>query len=551
MADDRFSFTPEHVEEQIAWLRRQAPAQSARQGKLDERQLVVDLQQFYQQEIADEHSLQAVRARLESQTASARGRRQSRPGEAGRRVAPSGPPGFSAARPRRSLAARFVAIAAAVLLVVVVAGLVAGLVLVSHHPNVAGNPTAPVGSTPTLPPAPPTVYGISHDNSVMALDPTTGATRWQQSFPDATHMILFAVQNQTLYVEKDNQNKQTATLIALSARDGSQRWEIAPFSAGGITITKTLIVTSLDATVQAWDAQTGAKRWTFQGPPIGTQIEGLDVDEAADTVYAAGFDNQSSSVIYAINSTTGKERWHVRDVRMVAAIDQTIYITDPTAGLTFTALNASDGTERWHIQADSAGGGWSQPTILNGIVYITEFSATGDGQQNQGVLYAFQASDGHERWHTAPAQDGAFSQVVLSQGVVYTSDAKGIYAFNGDTGQQRWHTRYESFLNSDTPVVQNGQVFMGWTGTSTTSGNLTYVVTVLDATTGVERWRYLVDDYTPPVPDSAPEPAPLVGNGVAFVISNYDALSQGIQALRASDGTPLWKKHYLTDITVT
>lgn len=171
MADNTDFFTPEQVEEQVAWLRQHPPAHQGSQRYPGDSQLVEDLQRLYQSEKADARSLDQVWSRLESQGVAVPGPSQTPPPAPPQRPRSSAKPqehwppsqaSTPAAPARRGLSTRFLTIAAAVLVVVVVSGLVGGLVLSQqHNPNVSNQPTAKPGQTaapgqtPTAPPAGP------------------------------------------------------------------------------------------------------------------------------------------------------------------------------------------------------------------------------------------------------------------------------------------------------------------------------------------------------------------------------------------------------------
>ena len=308
--------------------------------------------------------------------------------------------------------------------------------------------------------------------------------------------------------------------------------------------------------LSALDEQTGNTLWTFQ-PSQGISIWGVAAPSpresvwggivAGDTLYSDGYDSQNNAILYALNTTNGKERWHLSNPltaaspTVQAATDDSVYLApQASAAPILSALNASDGKERWHIQAADGDYYWSV-TVLNGVVYA---STSGDdrGGTGQGILYALNASDGKELWHTPPAQDSrSFSIPIVSQGVVYISDGAGVYAFDAASGQQLWHTKPGGGIE---PVVQDGLVYTDWYDTSTTSDHLTLFLSALDARTGAERWRSIGVEG-PLFSSTAPPPIPLVANGVAYITA-----ATGVQALRASDGKPLWQNNTLTSLMV-
>lgn len=560
MADNRDFFTPEQVEEQVAWLRQQPPAHQGSQRYPGDRQLVEDLQRLYQSEKAAARSLDQVWSRLESQGISTPGPSQTPPHAPSQ---PSRPPShaFPPAVPaRRRLSTRFLTIAAAVLLVVVVSGLVGGLVLSQHPTHVTTHPTTTPGgvaATATTSPTQGVLFAVSNGDTVVALDAATGSVRWQHPFTVPTNFVLSikAIVDQTVYVDlfinfsKAAYEGQPDTLTALDAKDGTQRWQTADYR--GYTLSGGLVIASSPTglALSALDEQTGNTLWTFQ-PPQGTYIGGGIV--TSGTVYSQGA-TQNNYFIYAINATNGKERWYLSNpsfslsFSLLTATNESAYvIIRLSSGETpiLAALNASDGTERWHIQTVDGDYDWSM-VVLNGVVYA---AALGDdrGGTGQGILYALNASDGKELWHTPPAQDSrSFSAPTVSQGVVYISDGAGVYAFDAASGQQLWHTKPGGWSGNEPPVVQDGLIYMNWYATSTTIGRTPLVLSVLDARTGAERWHATVADDPAFDPEEGPPPSPFVANGIVFVTT-----ADGVQALRGSDGKPLWQNNTLTSLMV-
>jgi Tol biopolymer transport system component len=181
MTHDDQLFTPDEVDEQIDWLERTANAQPPTPNA----RVIRGLHTLFENEQADAQSADIVWQRLlergavpapELQRSRRSGllRRQPRENEA----LPQ--PYTPAARPRRSFPARLLTIAAAVLLVVVVGGLVAGLVLVRQQgPGVAhpkSNSTATPGGTPA-------------GHSVVAYIGSDGNV-WEMAWPDGTPQKL-------------------------------------------------------------------------------------------------------------------------------------------------------------------------------------------------------------------------------------------------------------------------------------------------------------------------------------------------------------------------
>ncbi len=595
MEENTDFFTPEQVEEQVAWLRQHPPAHQGDQRYPGDRQLIEDLQRLYQSEQADARSLEQIWSRLESQGVSASGQSQRLPHAPPPHSRPSARPYSSPAAatippPRSRLRARAVVLTVALLLVVLVGSLVTGLVLVHHPTHVISHPTTTPGggvatatpgggaATATSQPQSPQglVYAVSNKNTVVALDAATGSTRWQQPFTLASgaELDIAAIADQTVYVKTlvSYPSRGQDILTALHASDGTQVWQTHVNLDHGLTISGGLVITlnSTGYVLSALDAQTGKSLWSFQP---GTNLTYAWGEVGSNTLYTEGFDSQNNGVLYAVNISNGTERWHLQGsggvssyFSWLAVTDDSLYVDSPVSSqpasatqahptAVLSALNASDGTERWHIQTNQADESWLSATVLNGIVYASATDVITQNPNSSGILYALQASDGKELWRKQPVQEKSFfSPLTVSQGTVYISDNNGMYAFNGGSGQQLWYTTSGGWANGvgQPPVVQDGLAYMDWYGNSTTTqGNTTVFLSVLDASSGKERWRFvLFDGSGRDAPNIEADPGWLVANGGVYVLTYGATGAPGVQALRASDGKPLWQNNTLTSLMV-
>jgi outer membrane protein assembly factor BamB len=177
------------------------------------------------------------------------------------------------------------------------------------------------------------VYADSEgDQSVYALDATTGALRWQflpppsdNGFPEAP-----AVERGVVYVVSGHNEplgSAHGSIYALDATTGALRWRVhdsthaysAPAVADGV-----IYVSSTEGYVSALDAITGAVRWRFATNVAATQMPGV-----------------------------------TNRVVCVAVYDGSIY-----------ALNAQTGAQRWRFQTDGAQGMAPSPVVADGVVYV-------------------------------------------------------------------------------------------------------------------------------------------------------------------------------------
>ncbi|MGZ3600068.1 MAG: outer membrane protein assembly factor BamB family protein [Ktedonobacterales bacterium] len=162
------------------------------------------------------------------------------------------------------------------------------------------------------------VYADSEgDQSVYALDATTGALRWQftgapsdNEFPEAP-----AVEQGMVYVvfgHNEPFGSVHGSVYALEASTGAVRWRVhdslhtysAPAVADGV-----IYLGSTEGSVSALDAGTGAVRWRFStGGPVGSLpvvANGVANGVASGMVYVTA----SDGAVYALNAQTGAQRW--------------------------------------------------------------------------------------------------------------------------------------------------------------------------------------------------------------------------------------------------
>jgi hypothetical protein len=159
----------EELDEQIEWYARaRRPLRGSQSSPVP--QLIQDLHRLYENEQADAQSVEEVRRRLIARGAIPPPMRQrSRPAGSPRSQPGAWQPPQRAQRPPRrrwSLASRLAAVAAAVVLVVLIGGLTAGLVLVRPH-TVGTHLASPTPDLPT--PDLPTLTYIGSDDNIWTM----------------------------------------------------------------------------------------------------------------------------------------------------------------------------------------------------------------------------------------------------------------------------------------------------------------------------------------------------------------------------------------------
>jgi len=169
---------------------------------------------------------------------------------------------------------------------------------------------------------------------------------------------------------------------------------------------------------------------------------------------------------------------------------------------------SSNGNLKWTYPTGSYVA--TAPAIANWVVYVGSFD---------GNVYALNATTGVKLWifHTGGVADMDSPAVI--NGVVYVGGSNGkVYAIDASNGAEIWHFTADNPVQSS-PAVVDGVVYIG-------SRLSEYA---LDAKTGVQLWK------APISPTAYSSPA--VADGIVYVGSE----DNNLYALRASDGTTLWK----------
>jgi outer membrane protein assembly factor BamB len=179
---------------------------------------------------------------------------------------------------------------------------------------------------------------------------------------------------------------------AINAQNGEVRWRYeTPMSPGGplVVADHLLYVGTLGSVdhpeqsrVYALEADTGTLCWLH---PMGNGYVGAVIHD--DSIYVSSRDQH----LYALEKHNGSLRWKYRfdhpTFHTATIVGNVVYINIHGA----YALNSADGTLLWHKDLK-----WCTPSVVvDGVVYL----ASSDGRE-RSILYALNASNGAEYWHS-------------------------------------------------------------------------------------------------------------------------------------------------------
>ncbi len=367
-------------------------------------------------------------------------------------------PQRAAARPRRVLS--WVSAIAAVLVI----GLVA-TALIASHPS-TGTKTTP--TEPGVSSAPGLYYSAVTTSSppqefIYALNPTTGALRWQTKVPANLSIGLENVDQGVLYVSAYDPSQlpgkdatpathasgpDQSAIYAFRTSDGKQLWRRPTSGAPGpfrIGADGVLYVGNNAGVLFALRASDGSVLWHI---PLDTL---LDIKgEVNGVLYVSTVKTIGPGKLLALNASDGSTKWSfpiqgyatnanvLGDV--IAVVDTTTVAGKdgvPDTSHLLTVLNASDGSVKWQYQGNPA-------TVGNSVAgqdtfYVTLMSGTGK-EQTAVTLQALNMSDGSLRWQKSYTNFSLLSE--LGNGKAYvTVNNDTIVALNEQDGSVAWQAQ--------------------------------------------------------------------------------------------------------------
>ena len=248
-----------------------------------------------------------------------------------------------------------------------------------------------------------------------------------------------------------------AFTVDVAGADNRRRLGAAPVVGGG-----KLFAVGTDGKVNAFDAQTGARRWSYQSQlsdDMRPSAFGGGVSYAGGTLY--GTDGAGN--VFALNAETGAELWKVKPGGPLRgsptlAFDNVFVMTQDN--LLF-ALDARDGSLQW----DESGS-----TTMAGVFGVAA-PAAGQGTvvagYTSGELIAYRYENGRSLWADALArtsistQVGALSDIdadpIIDNGRVYALGQGGrMAAYELVTGQRIWELNVGGI---STPAIAGEWIF--------------------------------------------------------------------------------------------
>ena len=196
-----------------------------------------------------------------------------------------------------------------------------------------------------------TVVVGADDGTVTAVG-LDGRQRWTQDIGD--HVLApMAATDDLVFASVRPEARGPATLVALRTNDGSQAWRYEPPSTvldlGGPSVAtdtagaSSLYVVGSDASVRALSAADGSQRWAA---PLYSPTDGSPPALTGDTVVVT----DQSGTVYALDRATGAERWRFATNRssIAAPMVTAASVIQPADDGTLSAISLTSGHLVWH-----------------------------------------------------------------------------------------------------------------------------------------------------------------------------------------------------------
>ncbi len=267
------------------------------------------------------------------------------------------------------------------------------------------------------------------------------------------------------------------------------------------------------------DPQTRKSIWQTSIPLKSSSLDAGALVIIDDTVYL----DDLADHFYALDARDGHIRWSHEglNVGLPKMVDGLLYVEKGsliTGSQVLYALDPADGKIKATYKAPAKGG--YSPIVANGILYYA----------TDTNLYAVRLSDQKQVWSKKLASTQQLESLQVKNGLVYaqvmvmhppTGTHGLIMAFDARTGEKRW----------ESSAMPTGVRFSAITDTTLYSASIGSL-DAFDAHTGKQLWHQNIDTFNIQVNSDTLY--------IGYMTAPMEG-STGIAALRAGDGTFLWR----------
>jgi outer membrane protein assembly factor BamB len=309
------------------------------------------------------------------------------------------------------------------------------------------------------------VYTDSYPGIIFAFNASTGAVIWSKNGSVST------IDNGVLYGDASS----FAGIQALDSSTGETIWKYRTEYLGPVAVANGYAYIYSRGLAYAIDAAFGVKKWSYN---TTDQLTSLMV--AGDHVYVRYnnrdiYGNVISSGVFALSASTGEQVWGYKtDGYVISPVvsDELIYVGSDDGNV--NALNVSSGKKIWNYTTD---GSPSSSIVSDRYLYVSVDSRSGNAS-----LYCFNAVTGAKVWNFTTELGNEASSPVVVDGQIYVGNTGPqffahrdhyVYALNASTGEQIWN--YTIVGNAGSLTVADGVVYVSARFTSrrsaTSEGN--------------------------------------------------------------------------------
>ena len=298
---------------------------------------------------------------------------------------------------------------------------------------------------------------------------------------------------------------------SIAGASSTRRLATAPVVGGGM-----LFAVDTQGVVHAFDAETGARRWTHR-----VEVES-DLRHSTFGGGASYFDGKvyacnGAGDVFALDAQTGAELWRVKPAGPLRGSPtiafNAVYVM--TTDNQIHALNIADGTPIWDNAAATG------PSGVFGVAAPAAGQGTVIAGYSSGELVAYRYENGRDLWSDALARTSISTQVgtltdvdadpIIDSGRVYALGQGGrMAAYELVTGQRLWEL---SLAGISTPAVAGEWIF-----TLTDDARLLAIA----RTTGRVRWVTQLERWRNPKKETGPIfwTGPVLANNRLWIASS-------------------------------
>jgi outer membrane protein assembly factor BamB len=305
------------------------------------------------------------------------------------------------------------------------------------------------------------IYLLTREHAVAAVDATTGAVRWRVTTGGGGDGIL----GSAIHAAGDVVVAADGDLIGLDRRDGRSRWRFAGGGGGAIgpflgsADSTAVLVGSADGRLFSLERATGRVRWTRRvGGSTVIVFAPARAERSVVTAYRSR-DGKPAGGVVALDES-GRRRWEHRLPPAVAPIGA------PAIVGTRVAVAGSDGRIRtWDTDSGRAGPVLPAPAgvAVDGFCHVRPLVASRGlliSGSSIGVAVAHDIETGTERWRYVADQDVAILRLRTDGETIYASlTDRTIAALDTSTGAERWRIGGSRQPIDWAPAIRAGRLY--------------------------------------------------------------------------------------------